>query len=484
MAKADIGLIGLAVMGENLVLNMESKGFTVAVFNRTVSKVDDFTSGKAKGKNIIGCHSIEELVANLKSPRKVMMLVKAGEAVDSFIEMLIPHLDKGDVIIDGGNSQFGDTTRRVRGLAERGISFIGSGVSGGEEGALRGPSIMPGGNIDGWARVRPILQAIAARAPDGAACCEWLGPDGAGHFVKMVHNGIEYGDMQMISEAYGLLRDVAGMTNGEIGETFAAWNEGELDSFLIEITADILRTPDDQGDGDLIDVIRDAAGQKGTGKWTSVTALDVGSPASTIAEAVFARCLSAQIEERALASAVYAAPLPVPLDDRATFVEAVRRGLFASKICSYAQGFQLLRLAAAEHGWILDLRAIALIWRAGCIIRARFLDDIAAAYIAEPELPNLLLDPAFADRMKALTPAWREVVATAAQSGAWVPAFSSALAYFDGIRRDRLPTNLVQAQRDYFGAHTYERTDRAAGERFHTNWTGRGGTTSSTTYDV
>ncbi len=481
---ADIGVVGLAVMGENLILNMASRGYTVAAFNRTPERVSRFLDGRARGASIVGATDVAGFVALLDRPRAVLLMIKAGDAVDAMIDTLLPHLEPGDVIIDGGNSQFGDTTRRVRGLAERGISFIGSGVSGGEEGALHGPSIMPGGNIDGWARVRPILQAIAARAPDGAACCEWLGPDGAGHFVKMVHNGIEYGDMQMIAEAYGLLRDVAGMTNGEIGETFAAWNEGELDSFLIEITADILRTPDDQGGGDLVDVILDAAGQKGTGKWTSVTALDVGSPASTIAEAVFARCLSAQTRERALASAVYAAPMPVPLDDRAAFVEAVRRGLFASKICSYAQGFQLLRLAAAEHGWTLDLRAIALIWRAGCIIRARFLDDIAAAYVAEPELPNLLLDPAFADRMNDLTPAWREVVATAARAGAWVPAFSSALAYFDGIRRDRLPTNLVQAQRDYFGAHTYERTDRAEGERFHTNWTGRGGTTASTTYDV
>ncbi|MCL6526731.1 MAG: decarboxylating NADP(+)-dependent phosphogluconate dehydrogenase [Thermaceae bacterium] len=481
---ADIGVIGLAVMGENLILNMASKGFTVAAYNRTTEKVREFIEGRAAGKSIVGAYSLAEFVHQLERPRKVMLMIKAGSAVDAMIAQLVPLLEPGDILIDGGNSHYADTTRRTRELAEKGLLFIGTGVSGGEEGALHGPSIMPGGNPAAWESVKPIFQAIAAKVADGTPCCDWVGPEGAGHFVKMVHNGIEYGDMQMIAEAYSLLRRVAGLSNAECAEVFRQWNQGELDSFLIEITADILGKKDEETGQDLIDLILDAAGQKGTGKWTSVTALDVGAPTNTIAEAVFARLLSALKEERVAASRVFEGPEARLEGSRAAFVEGVRQALYASKICSYAQGYQLMRMAAAEFGWELNYGGIALMWREGCIIRARFLENIKAAYSQTPDLQNLLLDDYFAQTLNSHSKAWRQVVAQAVLHGVWVPAFSSALAYFDGYRTATLPTNLVQAQRDYFGAHTYERTDRPRGQFFHTNWTGRGGTTSSSSYNV
>ncbi len=482
--QSDIGVIGLAVMGENLILNMASKGFTVSAFNRTVEKVKEFTEGRAKGKTIIGAYSLPEFVRQLKKPRKIMLMVKAGSPVDATNQQLVPLLEPGDIIIDGGNSHYADTNRRTRELAEKGLLFIGTGVSGGEEGALHGPSIMPGGDARAWEHVKPIFQSIAARVADGTPCCDWVGPDGAGHFVKMVHNGIEYGDMQMIAEAYSLLRHVAGLSNAECAQVFAEWNQGELDSYLIEITADILTKKDEETGEDLVDVILDAAGQKGTGKWTSVTALDVGAPASTIAEAVFARNLSALKEERLEAARLFEPPQAQFTGDKQAFIEQVRQALYASKICSYAQGYQLMQMAAREFGWSLNYGGIALMWREGCIIRARFLENIKAAYDANPTLANLLLDPYFTNIIKHSQVAWRQVVATAALRGLWTPAFSSALAYFDGYRSGTLPTNLVQAQRDYFGAHTYERVDRPRGQFFHTNWTGRGGTTSSSSYNV
>ncbi|MCS7057474.1 MAG: decarboxylating NADP(+)-dependent phosphogluconate dehydrogenase [Meiothermus sp.] len=477
--KSDIGVIGLGVMGENLILNMASKGFTVSAFNRTVEKVREFTQGRARGKSVVGAYSLQELVDQLKRPRKVMLMVKAGSPVDATIQQLVPLLEPGDIIIDGGNSHYADTNRRTRELAEKGLLFIGAGVSGGEEGALHGPSIMPGGDIRAWESVKPILQSIAAKAADGTPCCDWVGPDGAGHFVKMVHNGIEYGDMQMIAEAYSLLRRVAGLSNAECAQVFAEWNQGELDSYLIEITADILTRKDEETGKDLVDVILDAAGQKGTGRWTSATALEVGAPASTIAEAVFARSLSALREERLEAARLFEPPQAHFAGDREAFIEQVRQALYASKICSYAQGYQLMRMAAREFGWSLNYGGIARMWREGCIIRARLLENIKAAYDANPTLANLLLDPYFADIIKNSQAAWRQVVATAALHGIWAPALSSALAYFDGYRSATLPTNLVQAQRDYFGAHTYERVDRPRGQFFHTDWMGRGDTTSS-----
>ncbi|MCS7067646.1 MAG: decarboxylating NADP(+)-dependent phosphogluconate dehydrogenase [Meiothermus sp.] len=482
--QSDIGVIGLAVMGENLILNMASKGFTVSAFNRTVDKVRAFTQGRAQGKSIVGAYSLQELVGQLKRPRKIMLMVKAGSPVDATIQQLVPLLEPGDIIIDGGNSHYADTNRRTKELAEKGLLFIGTGVSGGEEGALHGPSIMPGGDARAWEAVKPIFQSIAAKVADGTPCCDWVGPDGAGHFVKMVHNGIEYGDMQMIAEAYSLLRQVAGLSNAECAQVFAEWNRGELDSYLIEITADILTKKDEETGKDLVDVILDAAGQKGTGKWTSVTALDVGAPASTIAEAVFARSLSALKEERLEAARLFEPPQAQFPGDKKAFIEQVRQALYASKICSYAQGYQLMQMAAREFGWSLNYGGIALMWREGCIIRARFLENIKAAYDANPTLANLLLDPYFANIIKDSQVAWRQVVATAALHGIWTPAFSSALAYFDGYRSAALSTNLVQAQRDYFGAHTYERVDRPRGQFFHTNWTGRGGTTSSSSYNV
>ncbi len=470
MEKCTIGLIGLAVMGENLVLNMESRGYSVAVYNRTVSKVDNFVNGGAKGKNIKGCHSIEELVDSLESPRKVMLMVKAGKPVDDFIDMVIPYLDKGDIIIDGGNSHFPDTIRRTKYVEDKGLLYIGTGVSGGEEGALKGPSIMPGGSPDAWPHVKPIFQAISAKVADGSPCCEWVADNGGGHYVKMVHNGIEYGDMQMICEAYMLMADVLGMSAPEMHEVFKEWNEGELDSYLIEITRDILGKTDPETGKPMVDIILDTAGQKGTGKWTSQSALDLGIPAQTIAEAVFARTMSAIKEERIAASKELNGPAPKYDGDKAEMIEMIRKALYASKICSYAQGYQLMKAAAVDYGWDLKYGEIALLWRGGCIIRARFLGKIKEAFDNNPALPNLLLDPYFKKVIDENQAAWRKVIAMAVENGIPVPAFASALAYYDGYRTERLPANLLQAQRDYFGAHTYERTDKPRGEFFHTEW--------------
>jgi 6-phosphogluconate dehydrogenase len=482
MQKADIGLIGLAVMGENLILNMESKGFTVACYNRTVSKVDEFLGGRGQGKRIIGCHSIEALCDALTSPRKVMLMIKAGQPVDDFIELLLPHLEEGDIIIDGGNSFFGDTIRRTRSLEEKGLRYIGTGVSGGEEGALLGPSIMPGGSPAAWPFVKPIFQAIAARVADGTPCCDWVGSDGAGHYVKMVHNGIEYGDMQMIAEAYFLMERLLGMAPAELHTVFIRWNKGELDSYLIGITSDILAHVDEETGRPMVDVILDTAGQKGTGKWTSQNALDMGTPAPTVAEAVFARFMSAIKEERVAAGKILNGPTPAFSGDRKVFIEDVRQALYASKICSYAQGFQLMKMGADEYHWDLNYGGLALLWREGCIIRAQFLERIKEAFDEKPDLANLLLAPYFREAIDRSQAAWRRVVAAATINGIPVPAFSSALAYYDGYRSERLPANMIQAQRDYFGAHTYERVDRPRGQFFHTNWTGHGGTTSATTY--
>ena len=480
---ADIGLIGLAVMGENLVLNMESKGFTVAVFNRTVEKVDKFVEGRGKGKNFIGAHSIEDFCKSLKRPRKVMMLVKAGQAVDDFIEKLIPHLEAGDIIIDGGNSHFPDTIRRTKYVESKGLLYIGTGVSGGEEGALLGPSIMPGGSNEAWPHVKPIFQAVAAKVEDGSPCCDWVGENGAGHFVKMVHNGIEYGDMQLICEAYQIMKELLGMTPDEMHEVFKDWNKGELDSYLIEITRDILAFKDDDGKP-LVEKILDTAGQKGTGKWTGVAALDQGVPLTLIGEAVFARCLSAQKDERVRASKVLTGPAKKFDGDKKAFIDDIKQALFASKLVSYAQGYVLMRAAAAEYGWNLNNGGIALMWRGGCIIRSVFLGKIKEAFDNNPKLENLLLDPYFKGKIVAAQDGWRRVVAAAAMQGIPVPAFSTALAYYDGYRSERLPANLLQAQRDYFGAHTYERIDKPRGQFFHTNWTGRGGDTASSTYNA
>ncbi|MDT8390252.1 MAG: decarboxylating NADP(+)-dependent phosphogluconate dehydrogenase [Lentisphaeria bacterium] len=481
--KADIAVVGLAVMGENLILNMESKGFTVACFNRTVEKVDAFTNGRAAGKNIIGCHSVEEMCAALATPRKVMVMVKAGKPVDAFIDQVTPHLEPGDIIIDGGNSHFPDTIRRAKKCEENGLLYIGTGVSGGEEGALLGPSIMPGGSPAAWPHVKPIFQKICAQTETGEPCCEWVGEDGAGHFVKMVHNGIEYGDMQMICETYQMMKDGLGMSNEEMHKVLTEWNEGELDSYLIEITRDILGYKDEDGN-DTVDLILDTAGQKGTGKWTAIAALDCGQPLTLIGEAVFARCLSALKDERAAASKLIKADVDSPALDKAQLIDDLRQALFASKIVSYAQGYQLMRAAAAEYGWNLNYGGIALMWRGGCIIRSVFLGKIKDAFDTNPDLVNLLLDPFFKDVVEKAQAAWRRVVVTAVRLGIPMPAISSALSYFDGYRTERLPANLLQAQRDYFGAHTYERVDRPRGEFFHTNWTGRGGDTAASTYVV
>ncbi|KPL25334.1 MAG: 6-phosphogluconate dehydrogenase [Phycisphaerae bacterium SM1_79] len=483
MSRADIGLIGLAVMGENLILNMESKGFTVACFNRTVSKVDDFVSGRAKGKNIIGCHSIEELADNLKKPRKVMLMVKAGQAVDDFIDKLLPHLEDGDIIIDGGNSHFPDTIRRTEYVEGKGKFYIGTGVSGGEEGALRGPSIMPGGSPAAWEHVKPIFQKIAAKTDDGEPCCDWVGENGAGHFVKMVHNGIEYGDMQMICETYQMMKEGLGITNQEMHDVFAEWNRGELNSYLIEITRDILAYKDEDGN-EVIDLILDTAGQKGTGKWTVIEALNAGQPLTLIGEAVFARCLSALKEERVKAGKALKGPRAKFRGDREKFINDLRQALYASKIVSYTQGYQLMRAAAMEHKWNLNYGGIALMWRGGCIIRSVFLGKIKQAFDKKPKLENLLLDPFFKTAVRKAQTSWRRVVMTAVKLGIAMPAMSSALAFYDGYRHERLPANLLQAQRDYFGAHTYERVDKPRGEFFHTNWTGRGGETAASTYTV
>ena len=478
---ADIGLIGLAVMGQNLVLNMADHGFTVAVFNRTVSKVDDFVNGEAKGKTIIGAHSIQELVASLKKPRRVMLLVKAGSAVDDFIELLLPHLADGDIIIDGGNSNFQDSIRRTKYVESKGKLFIGTGVSGGEEGARHGPSIMPGGSPAAWPAVKPIFQAVAAKVEDGSPCCDWVGENGAGHFVKMVHNGIEYGDMQLICEAYSLMC-AAGMTAAEMHQVFADWNAGELDSYLIQITRDILAKTDEETGKPLVDVILDTAGQKGTGKWTVITAADLGQPLTLIAEAVFARCLSAVKEERVAASKLLKGPKPVQRGDRTKFIEDIRQALYASKICSYAQGYQLMRAAAEEYKWNLNYGGVAMMWRGGCIIRSQFLGRIKEAYDKKRNLVNLLLAPYFKTAVRKAQRGWRKTIQQAVKMGIPVPAFSSALAYYDAYRCERLPANLLQAQRDYFGAHTYERVDKPRGQFFHTNWTGSGGSTTASTY--
>ncbi len=481
--KATIGLIGLAVMGENLVLNLESKGFSVAVYNRTISKVDSFIHGRAKGKKIIGVHSLEELVDSLRSPRKVMMMVKAGEAVDKTIDQLIPLLESGDIIIDGGNSNYEDTQRRTEYVESKGLLYIGTGVSGGEEGALKGPSIMPGGSPEAWPLVQPILQAISAKVEGDIPCCDWIGKGGAGHFVKMVHNGIEYGDMQLICEIYWIMKKLLGLSYPEMQAIFSRWNTGKLDSYLIEITADILGYDDTDGTP-LVEHILDAAGQKGTGKWTGMSALQEGVPLTLIAESVFARCLSAEKEERVNASLRFPEPERTFTGDKEQFIEALGDALYCAKIVSYAQGFELIKRAGEEYQWDLNLGNIALLWRGGCIIRSNFLGKIKEAYDAQPDLENLILSPYFKDEITKAETNWRTVVSTAIAQALPIPSLSAALNWFDGYRSAQLPANLLQAQRDYFGAHTYERTDHPRGEFFHTNWTGRGGNTASTTYSI
>jgi 6-phosphogluconate dehydrogenase len=481
--QADLGLIGLAVMGQNLVLNMNDHGFKVAVYNRTTSVVDEFIEGSAKGTEVVGAHSLEELVESLASPRRVMLLVKAGKPVDAFIEKLIPLLDKGDIIIDGGNSNYNDTIRRTAWVESEGLLYIGTGVSGGEEGARTGPSIMPGGSPDAWKHVKSIFQAVSAKVDDGSPCCEWVGEDGAGHFVKMTHNGIEYGDMQLICEAYQLMKDGLGLDHDRMHSIFAEWNEGELDSYLIEITRDILGFKDTDGEP-IVEKILDTAGQKGTGKWTAISSLEMGIPLTLIGEAVFTRFLSALKEERAAASRVLSGPGGAFDGDVDGFVSDLRQALYAAKIVSYAQGYMLMRAAANEYGWSLNNGGIALMWRGGCIIRSVFLGRIKEAFDRDPGLANLLLDPYFSEQVQAAQAAWRRVVASAVAMGVPVPALSSALAFFDGYRHERLPANLLQAQRDYFGAHTYERIDRPRGEFSHTDWTGHGGDITARTYNA
>jgi 6-phosphogluconate dehydrogenase len=482
-ASCDIGLVGLAVMGQNLVLNMNDHGYKVAVFNRTVSKVDDFLANEAKGTMVEGAHSMEELASLLKRPRRVMLMVKAGETVDHMIDAVLPYLEAGDIIIDGGNSHFPDTNRRTKSLEEKGILYIGTGVSGGEEGARRGPSIMPGGNPAAWPHVKEIFQAIAAKVEDGTPCCDWVGENGAGHYVKMVHNGIEYGDMQLICEAYQLLKDGLGLNADELHEVFDDWNKGELDSYLIDITSQIFAKKDDDG-APIVDKILDTAGQKGTGKWTCLSALDLGMPVTLIGEAVFSRCLSAIKDERVAASSILPGPGYSSELDRAAFIEDVRRALYCSKVISYAQGYMLLREAAKEQGWNLNFGGIALMWRGGCIIRSRFLGKIKDAFDKNPNLNNLLLDEFFTSLLVNYQASWRRAIIQAIQYGVPTPAFTTALAFYDGYRTGRLPANLLQAQRDFFGAHTYERVDKPRGEFFHTNWTGRGGRVASGIYTV
>ncbi|MCF7707403.1 MAG: decarboxylating NADP(+)-dependent phosphogluconate dehydrogenase [Verrucomicrobia bacterium] len=481
--KADIALIGLAVMGQNLVLNMNDHGFTVAVYNRTVSKVDNFLNNEARGTNIIGAHSIEEMVAQLKPPRRVMLLVKAGKAVDDFIEQLIPHLDEGDIIIDGGNSYFKDTIRRTKYVESKGLRYIGTGVSGGEEGARHGPSIMPGGSNEAWPYVKEIFQSTSAKADGGEPCCDWVGKDGAGHFVKMVHNGIEYGDIQLICEAYHIMSAGLGMTPKEISEVFGRWNEGDLDSYLIEITRDILAYDDEDGEP-LIDKILDTAGQKGTGKWTVGSSLEYGVPVTLISEAVFSRFLSALKNERVAAAKAIKGINPIIRGNKEAIINDLEQALYASKIVSYAQGFMLMRFAAEEHRWKLNYGSIALMWRGGCIIRSRFLGRIKEAFERRRRLKSLLLDTFFKRAIRKSHKPWRRTISRVVKAGIPVPAMSSALAFFDGYRNEWLPANLLQAQRDYFGAHTYERVDRPRGEFFHTNWTGRGGETVSGSYNA
>ena len=482
--KADIALIGLAVMGQNLVLNMNDHGYSVVAFNRTTSKVDEFLNDAAKGREtIIGAHSIEEMMGLLKRPRKIMLMVKAGKAVDDFIETLLPYLEPGDLIIDGGNSHFPDTIRRVKYLEGKGLLYVGTGVSGGEEGARFGPSMMPGGSPAAWPLVKDIFQAICAKTPAGEPCCDWIGDGGAGHFVKMTHNGIEYGDMQLICEAYQLMKEGLGMSNDEMHQVLTEWNKGELDSYLIEITRDILGYRDEKGEA-VVDFILDTAGQKGTGKWTAVSSLDLGIPVTLIGEAVYARCLSAIKDDRVEASKILAGPKITLQGDKAQWVEDIRQALLASKLVSYAQGFMLMKEAAKEYGWNLNYGNIAMVWRGGCIIRSAFLGQIKEAYDRKPDLTNLLLDEYFCGVMARCQDSWRRVGSQAVVAGVPMPAFTTALAFYDGFRSARLPANLLQAQRDYFGAHTYERTDRPRGEFSHTNWTGKGGNVSASTYPV
>ena len=479
----NFGLIGAAVMGSNLALNMASHGYSVAVYSRTAEHVRAFVEGPAKGKDIIGCYSLEELLANIEKPRRILMMIKAGAPVDMMIDKLLPMLDPGDILIDGGNSHFPDTIRRCKKVEDAGFLYIGMGVSGGEEGALTGPSLMPGGSPAAWPYVKDILQTISAHTASGEPCCDWIGEGGAGHFVKMVHNGIEYGDMELICEAYQLMRFMLGMTPDEISATLTEWNKGELDSYLIEITRDILAVKDEDGQP-LVDKILDTAGQKGTGKWTAIAALDEGVPLTLIGEAVFARCLSAIKEERVAASKVLHGPAVKFTGDREAFLNAIRQALYASKIVSYAQGYALMRQAAKDYGWNLNYGGIALMWRGGCIIRSVFLGKIKDAFTVNPELTNLLLDPFFHEAVESRQDGWRKVCAEAIMNGIPVPAFASALSYFDGYRSERLPANVLQAQRDYFGAHTYERVDKPRGEFFHTNWTGKGGNIVASTYNA
>ncbi len=483
MQQADIGLIGLAVMGQNLVLNMNDHGYKVAVFNRTTSKVDDFLKGPAKGTEIVGAHSLKEFLSLLKRPRKVMLMVKAGAPVDEFIEQCLPYLEKGDLLIDGGNSLYTDTNRRTKDLKAKGILYIGTGISGGEEGARHGPSIMPGGNPDGWPLVKEIFQNISAKVENGEPCCDWVGNDGAGHYVKMVHNGIEYGDMQLISESYDLLKRGLKAEPKELHQIFSEWNKGKLDSYLIDITSQIFAVNDEDGTP-LVNHILDVAGQKGTGKWTVIDALDLGMPLTLISEAVFARCLSALKEERILASEILKGPKNTFTGNRKEFIHNIEHALYASKIISYAQGFMLMAQAAKEYGWNLNYGAIALMWRGGCIIRSLFLGKIKDAFEKNNELKNLLLDSFFIDAMNEASDGWREVVATGAKIGIPLPCFSTALSFYDGYRSKELPANLLQAQRDFFGAHTYERIDQKRGQYFHTNWTGTGGNVSSSSYNA
>jgi 6-phosphogluconate dehydrogenase len=483
MAEADIGLIGLAVMGQNLVLNMNDHNFTVAVFNRTVAKVDEFTSGPAKGTKVVGTHSVEEFCKSLKRPRRIMLMIKAGAPVDQTIEELLPHLEEGDIIIDGGNSHFPDTSRRCDDLGKKGILFVGAGVSGGEEGARHGPSIMPGGNPNAWQHIKEIFQAIAAKSEEGEPCCDWVGDGGAGHYVKMVHNGIEYGDMQLICEAYQTLHEGLGISLDELGKIFTEWNKGKLDSYLIEITSQIFPYKDTDGKP-LIDKILDVAGQKGTGKWTGMSALDIGMPLTLIGEAVFARCLSALKEERIKASKSFPKQEKAPRADQNEMVDAVRDGLYAAKIISYAQGFMLMQAAAKEYKWKLNLGSVALMWRGGCIIRSRFLGDIKKAYDKNKDLSNLMLDDFFQKEINEAEKGLRKALMFAIEAGLPAPCLSAAMSFFDGIRCERLPANLLQAQRDFFGAHTYERVDQPRGKFFHTDWTGTGGSAHSGSYNA
>jgi 6-phosphogluconate dehydrogenase len=482
-AVADIAIMGLAVMGQNLILNMNDHGFKVVAFNRTVSKVDDFLADEAKGTEVIGAHSAEEMIKLLKRPRRIMLMVKAGEAVDETIDHLLLLLEAGDIIIDGGNSLFSDTERRLKHVESKGILYIGTGVSGGEDGARHGPSIMPGGSPDAWPHVKDIFQSIAAKAPDGSPCCDWVGEGGAGHYVKMVHNGIEYGDMQLIAEAYQLLKDYVGLNNDQISETFVQWNKTELDSYLIQITSEILAYKDTDGQA-LIDKILDAAGQKGTGKWTVISSAELAQPVSLISEAVYARCISAFKDQRLKASQILHGPETKRPDDVDAYTDKLKQALYAAKIVSYTQGYMLMRAAAEEYGWNLNYGGVALMWRGGCIIRSVFLGDIKSAFDKNPDLINLLLDDFFTDAVAKAQKSWREVIATAVEVGVPVPAMSSALSFYDAYRTERLPANLIQAQRDYFGAHTYELVDKPRGESFHTNWTGHGGTVSASTYNA